>query len=500
MDWLSRHPRLVSGVLTLAFVVPALAPAEAQACGGLFCDGGDPMPVDQSEEQVLFVRDGDFMETHIRVVYDGDVENFAWVIPLFTESTPTFTVGSDALFGRLEVDSRATFPLTNIGGENDCSDWGDSGGDATGGFVPTLDIGGGNEPPTVETQGTVGSFEFAVLSGGTVESLMQWLEGNGYQQDPAAEPILEDYLMEGAKFAAVKLAASADAEAIHPIAVRYEGMSPCVPLRLTAIAAEEDMGVRLFALDHERLVPQNFEHVYLNWLRLQNWNAFNYRELVTMAVDEAGGRAFTTEYVGSSAIVERWGIWERSWDASAFVELEPHLVTQTLIEQGFMGHPLLAAIMRKYLPAPEGYDENDFWNNLEAYQDLIDQQAWSSTGFASELDMMIIQPGARAVELLDTRPLLSRLFTTISPHEMLEDPLFFYRSDLGEVSRTHQGLRESECDHLGVWTVGPWEVCETTYDSWPEVDGLPWAQRVERIPPVGAAQTVFDHTAAINVA
>ena len=484
-----------------SLVVTVLAPEEARACGGLFCDAGNPMPVDQAAEEVLFVRDGVFMETHIRVVYDGDVENFAWVIPLSSDDTPQFSVGSDALFGRLSQDSAVVASFSNQGGEDECNGWGGDGDGSSsgGGFVPLLDLGDAGEPPTVESQGIVGSFEFAVLSGGTVESLLEWLDANGYQQDPEAEPILEDYLMEGAKFAAVKLVASADNDAIHPIVVRYQGSGPCVPLRLTAIAAEEDMGVRLFALDEERLLPLNFEHVSLNWLRLENWSMSNYDELVTMAVDEAGGRAFVSEYVGPSSIVETWGLWESSWDASAFVDIEPQWVTQTLQQQGFMGHPLLASIMRQFLPAPPELDEQSFWNNLDEYASLIDQQAWSGPGFAAALDALIIQPGARANELLETRPMLSRLYTTISPHEMLEDPLFHYRADLGEVPRVRQGARVSECDELGVWTLEGRQLCENEYDTWPALASLPWSERVERVPVVGAPQVVFDHSAAIDI-
>ena len=42
--------------LTGALLVAA--PQEAEACGGFFCDGGpQPMPVDQTGEDILFVMD-----------------------------------------------------------------------------------------------------------------------------------------------------------------------------------------------------------------------------------------------------------------------------------------------------------------------------------------------------------------------------------------------------------------------------------------------------------
>ena len=45
---------------------------------------------------------------------------------------------------------------------------------------------------------------------------------------------------EGHLFVALKLKHGADTEEIHPIVLRYEGNEPCIPIRLTRIAAVED--------------------------------------------------------------------------------------------------------------------------------------------------------------------------------------------------------------------------------------------------------------------
>ena len=95
--------RIVLGSLVSSLAMAGaflLAPAEAEACGGTFCDGGpQPMPVDQSGENILFVRDGDFIEAHIQIQYEGEAERFGWVIPM--QSVPEFSVGSDPLFQSL---------------------------------------------------------------------------------------------------------------------------------------------------------------------------------------------------------------------------------------------------------------------------------------------------------------------------------------------------------------------------------------------------------------
>jgi len=51
---------------------------------------------------------------------------------------------------------------------------------------------------------------------------------------------------------AVKLQPGAGVNEIHPLVVRYPGSAPCIPLKLTAIAATEDMAVRAFFLGDRR--------------------------------------------------------------------------------------------------------------------------------------------------------------------------------------------------------------------------------------------------------
>src|SRR5262245_2421147 len=72
--------------LEVSFILPMLgmlvllaSPRSAEACGGLFCDGPMPMPVDQRGEDILFVLDGSTVEVHIRIEYTGEAARFAWI-------------------------------------------------------------------------------------------------------------------------------------------------------------------------------------------------------------------------------------------------------------------------------------------------------------------------------------------------------------------------------------------------------------------------------------
>src|SRR5690606_24077303 len=118
--------------------------------------------------------------------------------------------------------------------------------------------------------------------------------------------ILAEYLADEFLFVALKLAVDTEVAEVHPIVIRYSGVEPCVPIRLTRIAAAEDMDIRVFFLDDARVVPMNYRHVLVNPLKIDWFNdGANYKEVISMAVDahEADGNAFVTEYAGPSDVV-----------------------------------------------------------------------------------------------------------------------------------------------------------------------------------------------------
>ena len=249
------------------------------------------MPVDQTGETILFVIDEGFIEAHIQIQYDPAMEGeqFAWVVPV--TALPEFSVGSQPLVTNALA---GTVPSYGYGFWRESCDVGDGGGgfcDGTG----AADDGGDTgyhldlaapppDGPEVVLETTVGAFEVFVLDGGTVQGVMQWLGDNGFAQDPAAEPILAEYLAEGHLFVAFRLMQQTDVAEIHPIVLRYPGTEPCVPIRLTRIAAEEDMEIRALFLADSRVSSSNWRHVTLNPLKI-DWIGVgaNYRDVVAMA-------------------------------------------------------------------------------------------------------------------------------------------------------------------------------------------------------------------------
>ncbi len=522
---LSTKPRLALAAAALlglgASTFAYLTPQTAEACGGTFCDNQQGTPVDQTGENILFVIDGAHVEAHIQIQYDPetDAEQFAWVVPL--QALPTFSVGSDPLFTNVLA---ATVPTFQLNTQFEFCGGGDSNGSSgTGGLTGAPSDGdsggtGGEEPnePEILHQETVGAFDIVVLQDDNVESLMTWLGDNGYTQDPAAEPIFQEYLDEQFLFAAFKLTHGAGVDQIHPVVLEFDTGEACIPLRLTKIAATEDMEVRSFFLGNARTVPKNYRHVLINlikidWLNLGNV-AENYKDVITQAVDafKADGHAFVTEYAGPSSVVNDFGIYEPSWSAEPFGAIAVTDVMDELQNQGLVdcfpgefcqyNHPLAQGLLAEFLPIPDGLEDYDFYGCLECYEGLINLDAWDGAAFQLAYNSRIIDPGAHAVELLETWPYLTRLFTTISPGEMTEDPLFHQNPDLGDVTATLTAQRTILCNNDAVVTLPDGrEVYVPDNANWPSFDDeMPFAEDIQQTMMAGAPMTLVDNTEIID--
>jgi hypothetical protein len=517
---------LVPVLSLLALSASSLTPVEAKACGGTFCDQGPTaMPVDQTGENILFHLGQDFVEAHIQIQYDPDsgASQFAWVIPV--TALPEFEIGTQLFFDAVLNGSVPLYGNTQT--QDACGDDGfnsDAGDEAAG--DGTSDSGGdgdgdGDGDPEVVLQKTVGAFEIAVLDGGTVEGVMQWLGDNGYQQDPAAEPILAQYLADDFLFVALKLANEPGIDEIHPIVIRYQGVEPCVPIQLTRIAAQEDMDIRVFFLGQARTVPVNYRHVLVNPLKLDWFNfAANYKEVITMAVDaqEADGNAFVTEYAGPSNVIQTATFYDPNWDAAPIAALAttPVGIYEILQGQGLMscdpewgnecvyGNPLLGPLLTEYVPVPVGLSANEFYSCLTCFEDQIDLTAWDANGFATKFIERVIAPAANAFSLVDNNPYLTRMYTTISPAEMNADPMFRENANLPDISRNQQSTQTLHCD--GSTTVTLPDGRQVFFPAgadlvWPDFgDEMPWEEDVDEANMADNAPLInlVDNTDRIN--
>lgn len=530
----SPHRLALTGGAALAVLTGAfatLAPSAAHACGGTFCDaapaGPTIMPVDQTGENILFeVRDGR-VEAQVQIEYMGDPEKFAWIVPVM--AVPDVGVGSQQLMTNIVGSTTPVYTVNNVGlgcGTSDSvgcsaddSALSDFGGTFNGEGAGDDGDGGDSMDPDVVKRGQAGAFEYVVLEGGSIDGLIQWLDDNGYAQDDDAPPILEEYLDEGFVFLALKMRSGAASDEIHPVSISYEGTEPCIPIRLTRIAAIEDMSIRAYFLGDDRVVSSNYAHVEINELYL-DWLfnlASNYTEVVTRAVDEADGHGFVTEYAGDIDIVPTGGLVDPAWDPSAFEGIAPTAVMDEIQAQNLgrcdvngctWNHPQTRPLLNRYLPVPDGVTEEDFYACLECYEAEIDVVQWSADLFAQEVDERIVAPGEHAQALLSRNDYLTRLFTTISPHEMTEDPLFVENPDLMDVDNQHAVDRKFPCEgpdwleFENGWYLALERVDGTNRQPGDGTDGdfedVPYALKIEMGTPKGPMMEVTDNTKTIS--
>jgi MYXO-CTERM domain-containing protein len=501
---------------TLAFVAMASFEVPLWACGGTFCDSGPPgvvtMPVDQRGENILFAIEDGVVEAHIQIRYQGDAKRFAWILPL--PAVPELAVGSQLLFESLLSGTVPTIGYARVqcGGQSIGASCIDS--------VPPV-CGATPQPePKIVLRATVGAFDVVVLQGGTADEVVEWLSANGYAGNDAAPALLDRYLQKKYVFAAVKLTAGAGVDEIHPLVVRYPGTTPCVPLQLTAVAAVEDMGVRAFFLGDRRVVPTTYRSVVLNPARLDfAATGANYEAVVRAAVDSpaANGHAFVTEYAGPSSVARSSTIYSESWsevDLSVAAD-HPEYVVYSLESAGLVdcssdpcvfNHPLVAPLLHEHLPVPQGLTEQEYYQCISCYEGVSDLSAWDAALFQKKLDERVLSPSRNARDLLEGHPFLTRLYTTISPAEMTQDPEFEAREGLLPVTNNVTAQRLEGCGDGTVLAMrlpdGREIALANGAGAWPMwSESMPWAESVEEFPPGGGAPiALVDNGAAIDAA
>ncbi len=147
---------------------------QADACGGFF--GPPDNNVFSDAQQVLFQRDGDEISVEYLVKYEGEADQFGWVIPVPGDlDADDVEVGEPEFLDELE--SR-TNPWTRY--ESD-----DSGCNALrfGGSDKSLSVDGGFDTGSLSDNGvnvvgdgTVGPFDFVILEATSTDALIEWLE------------------------------------------------------------------------------------------------------------------------------------------------------------------------------------------------------------------------------------------------------------------------------------------------------------------------------------
>lgn len=479
-----------ASLLTLALCAGLLTtPHEAQACGGCFTPTppapiGQPQPgqvVLQNAERVVFTHDTVSQTTRVwvEVQYSGLAKDFGWVLPL--PKQPTVTVGPKLGLDLVDLRTAARYQTVYRGSENcrspqegcqelvrvesDAGRWGvsdaatgaDSGGSGPGG-APSV---------TVLDAGQTGPYDYTVVKAKTAQPLLDWLNKQGYKTPATALKVLESHVAKGDVFVAIKLSNGAGVNLIRPIVLEMHEAEPCVPLRLTSVAASDNMNVVVTLAGPGRAIPKNMLHVRLNPARV-NWlgGGSNVPALIAEAIDEAAGRAFVTESaqpgasVGSLvpptalktvpfaasttlrqlavALSQANSVWLSAESAQLFgthAKVKTHLKVDadtTALSQLWTCGRIWSGGFFNPSDCPISQQEAD----------LIPVDG---IALAKALDAEIGEPLQELMQGLTGAKTVTRLVLRISPEEMDRDPIFGFNAALPNVNRTRTAERYKVC-------------------------------------------------------
>ena len=142
---------------------------------------------------------------------------------------------------------------------------------------------------------TIDAYDVAVIQSDSADATYQWLLANGYRMSSVMKPYIELYTQQRMMFLALKLTADATTQDIKPFKMTLPGTTPSIPLRLTAIAAEPEMGVVVWILGQQRYEPANSDEITIPKEELR-WRPYslqtNWTQLVAQHVNERGGRGW----------------------------------------------------------------------------------------------------------------------------------------------------------------------------------------------------------------
>ena len=431
-------------------------PRAALSCGGFFCQF---TPVVQAGEQIVFSQNGNDINALVRIFYQGDAENFSWVVPVpaSLELDGGVDVGSDTTFTELDLATRPQFILDQQG--EGCPR--EFFGGTSGGVTESVADSAGSGGISVE-ESTVGPFDVQLITSENPDAMAMWLEDNEYDLTDRGRELIEPYVLEGMKFVGLKLRSGQSTGSIQPVILRYQSDKPMIPIRLTAVAALEDMGVLVWIVGPSRAVPDNYLHVIPNYTRL-NWyagtqNAYvSYQTLITEAMNDAGGQGFATDMAGNLNTT----ILSRITNAD---DLQDQLATleSTTTDAGFIAglanlgsSAAFQAELQRALPLPQG--EGAFiYFSAERLAQVFNVQTLASarSTLADSFQSIEIDPLNASNALLPNGSYLTRLYTTLSADEMTLDPTFDYNSQMPDQPVDRRATLNAACGDNGTeWTL-----------------------------------------------
>ena len=299
---------IISATLTVALS------STAQAFCGFYVAKADTSLFNRAS-QVVLVRDGDRTVLTMANDFEGDVKDFAVVIPV-----PTFiergqiNVADKALIDHL--DAYTSPRLVEYFDPDPCARYEMDMVGALKSSMPRnaqeIERRAKADGVTIEASYTVGEYDILILSATESDGLIKWLDESGYKIPKGANKVVGSYLKQGMRFFVAKVNLEAQQKAgysyLRPLQVAFESEKFMLPIRLGTLNAKGEQELYVYALTRTgRVETTNYRTVKLpsdtevpEFVQAE-FGDF-YRSMFEKQVQEQNRRAVFIEYA-----------WDMAW-------------------------------------------------------------------------------------------------------------------------------------------------------------------------------------------
>jgi hypothetical protein len=243
----------------------------AQAFCGFYVAKADTSLFNRAS-QVVLVRDGNRTVITMANDFEGDVSDFAVVVPV-----PTFiergqiNVGDKSVIDHL--DAYTSPRLVEYFDPDPCTVYMRqemSLKSSPSGALNDLDAEekARSQGVTIEASYTVGEYDILILSAEESDGLIRWLNDNGYRIPRGAERVVGSYLKQDMRFFVARVNLEEQKKSgyayLRPLQVAYESNKFMLPIRLGTLNAKQQQDLYLYALTRTgRIETTNYRTIRL---------------------------------------------------------------------------------------------------------------------------------------------------------------------------------------------------------------------------------------------
>ena len=246
--------RFLISLLLAIVVVICFAPTAWAFCG-FYVAKADTKLYNQAS-QVVIARNGDRTILTMANDYQGEVKDFAIVIPVpVVLQKDQVHVGDPKIIERLDAFSAPR--LVEYFDPDPCNS---PLYDGQFPAAPSRSMGGGqrgvadesNLGVTVEARFSVGEYDILILSAKESNGLETWLRGNGYRIPRGANQLLRPYIRQNMKFFVAKVNLekfeAAGYQFLRPLQMAYESPRFMLPIRLGMMNSTSEQDLIVYVL------------------------------------------------------------------------------------------------------------------------------------------------------------------------------------------------------------------------------------------------------------